>query len=210
MTKQPYPYDEDEFDALGADRVPVGVHRRPVPWWRHAMPFVVVLILAPVLAFTVVQVWSQENDPSGAPSPTAGATDTAGEDGSGDAGSTGEATGEETSDATGEASESATDEETTPADDLDRDLGVWVLNGAGVAGLAGETAARLADDGWTNVVTDDYSYRLPTSTAIFYTNDAMADEAEAIGEALGITALYEDADAASNGVVIVLRPDFVG
>lgn len=210
MTKQPYPYDEDEFDALGADRVPVGVHRRPVPWWRHAMPFVVVLILAPVLAFTVVQVWSQGNDPSGAPSLTAGATDTTGEETATGADGTDEGTGEETEEATDDASESPTEEETTPTDDLDRDLGVWVLNGAGVSGLATETTTRLQDDGWTNVVADDYSYRLPTNSAIFYTTADMADEAEAIGEELGITALYEDADAASNGVVIVLRPDFQG
>lgn len=209
MTKQPYAYDEDEFDTLGADRVPVGVHRRPVPWWRHALPFVVVLVLAPVLAFTVVQLWSQESDP--------GADQTAAEASAGDDGTAGG--GEETTDegeagqdgeTTEEESESPTEEETTPDDDLDRDLSVWVLNGAGVSGLAGEVTAQLADDGWSNVVADDYSYRLPTDSAIFYTTADMADEAEAIGDSLGIAALHEDPDAASNGVVIVLRPDFQG
>ena len=208
MSKQPYAYDEDEFDTLGADRVPVGVHRRPVPWWRRTLPFVVVLVLAPVLAFTVVQLWSQETDPapdptsaevSGSDDPSAGGEETTDE---GEPGQDGESTDEE--------SESPTEEETTPADDLDRDLGVWVLNGAGVGGLAGEVTAQLADDGWSNVAAADYSYRLPTDSAIFYTTADMADEAEAIGDELGITALYEDPDAASNGVVIVLRPDFQG
>lgn len=204
MSKQPYSYDEDEFDALGADRVPVGVHRRPVPWWRHAMPFVVVLILAPVLAFGVVQLWSQEAGPSSDPTPTA------------EAGTSGDGTGEEPTDettdegddATTDESESPEDEETTPEDDLERDLGVWVLNGSATVGLAGEVAAQLDEGDWTNVETSDYSYELPTESAIFYTTADMADEAEAIGEELGISALYEDPEAASNGVVIVLRPDF--
>ncbi len=209
MTK-PYAYDEDEFDALGADRVPVGVHRRPVPWWRHALPFIVVLVLAPVLAFTVVQVWSQESDPGTDPTPPAaattdGTTDPAGGETTDGQATDGETTGSE--ETTGE--ESPTEEETTPAEDLNLDLSVWVLNGAGVSGLAGETAARLEDEGWTNVSAGDYSNELPTETAIFYTNAEMAAEAEAIGEQLGITVLYESADAASNGVVIVLRPDFL-
>lgn len=203
MSKQPYSYDEDEFDALGADRVPVGVHRRPVPWWRHAMPFVVVLILAPLLAFGVVQLWSQEAGPNSDPTPTAGA------DESGD-GTEGEPSDEATDEdgAATDESESPEDEETTPEDDLDRDLGVWVLNGSATVGLAGEAATQLDEDDWTNVETSDYSYELPTETTIFYTTADMADEAEAIGEALGISALSEDAEAASNGVVIVLRPDF--
>lgn len=204
MSKQPYSYDEDEFDALGADRVPVGVHRRPVPWWRHALPFVVVLVLAPILAFGVVQLWSQEAGPNSDPSPTAGADDSAA-DGSGDGG------GEDPSDGTGDAeadeSESA-EEETTTEDDLDRDLGVWVLNGSPTVGLAGEAASQLEADDWTNIDTADYSNELPTESAIFYTTADMAEEAEAIGEALGISVLYEDPDAASNGVVIVLRADF--
>ncbi|WP_147915996.1 LytR C-terminal domain-containing protein [Ruania zhangjianzhongii] len=210
MSKQPYAYDEDEFDALGADRVPVGVHRRPVPWWRHALPFLVVLVLAPILAFGVVQIWSQEAGPNSDPTPTAGADDS-GADGSGDTGGeepSGEGTDETgESDADADASESP-EEETTPEDDLDRDLGVWILNGSATVGLAGEAASQLEADDWTNIDTADYSNELPTESAVFYTTAEMAEEAEAIGEALGIGALYEDPEAASNGVVIVLRSDF--
>ena len=175
-----------------------------MPWWRHALPFVVVLLLAPVLAFGVVQVWSQEAGPNSDSTPTAG-TDESAADGSGDGGEepSGDA-GEETD----SASESPEEEETTPEDDLDRDLGVWVLNGSATVGLAGEVAGQLEDGDWTNIDTADYSRELPTESAIFYTTAEMAEEAEAIGEELGISALYEDPDAASNGVVIVLRSDF--
>ena len=207
MSKQPYSYDEDEFDALGADRVPVGVHRRPVPWWRHALPFVVVLVLAPLLAFGVVQLWSQEAGPNSDPSPTARADDSAA-DGSGDG--SGEDPSDGATDETGEDAEESesAEEETTPEDDLDRDLGVWVLNGSATVGLAGEAASQLEADDWTNIDTADYSNELPTESAIFYTTADMAEEAESIGETLGISVLYEDAAAASNGVVIVLRSDF--
>src|SRR5699024_9998871 len=108
---------------------------------------------------------------------------------------------------TEEPSETPSEEESTAAE-LNHDLGVWVLNGAGVTGLAGQTAAQLQDSGWTNVTAANYSSELPTSSAIYYTNAEMADEAEAIGEELGIGALHENPEAATNGVVIVLRTDF--
>lgn len=211
MSNQRYPYDEDEFDRLGADRVPVGVHRRPVRWWRRVLPFVVVLIVAPILAFAVVQFWSQ-GTPQAGPAESTEATVTAeespGESAAGAPESQSPSTeAEEPSSTEPTASPTPTEEEST-APELNYDLGVWVLNGAGVTNLAGETAAELESAGWANVTAANYSSELPTSSAIYYTNSEMADEAEAIGEALGISALHENPDAATNGVVIVLRLDF--
>ncbi|UFU03545.1 LytR C-terminal domain-containing protein [Ruania suaedae] len=200
-----YPYDEDEFDALGADRTPAGVHRERVPRWRQALPFLVVLVLAPLLAFVVVQAVSRDTiDPGADPTPSVGTSD---EETSGDA--TEEPVDEPTD---GEP----TDEETEPAEptelpaDLDQGVAVWVLNGTSEFGVAGESQAVLAEAGWTNVVTGDYAYSLPTTTTIYYRDEDIAAEAEAIGAELGITDLVEDANAAPNGIYVVLRPDQLG
>ncbi|SEE92908.1 LytR C-terminal domain-containing protein [Ruania alba] len=212
-TQDPYPYDEDEFDALGDDRVPQGVHRAPVPWWRQALPFLVVLILAPILAFVVVQAVSDQSSVGPEASPTVSES-TTGEDAEGDAdgGQTEEPSDEptETEDPTetAEPTDELT-EEPSETVDLDQGLNVWVLNGAGVVGLAGETAGILGDAGWSNVVADDYGFNQPTDSTIYYRDAEMAEEAEAIGEEVGISTVVEDASAAPNGIYVVLRPDFV-
>ncbi|HLS14850.1 MAG TPA: LytR C-terminal domain-containing protein [Beutenbergiaceae bacterium] len=211
MSKQPYPYDEDEFDRLGANRVPIGVHREPVHWWRRALPFVVVLIVAPLLAFGVVQLWSQ-----GTPQAGPAGTDQSSVEADAEGGSAPSESAQQSDSPTAEESEETPAEESSPTPseeestepELNYDLGVWVLNGAGVTGLAGQTSAQLQDAGWHNVTAANYSSELPTTSAIYYTNSEMAEEAEAIGAELGISALHEDADAATNGVVIVLRMDF--
>ena len=206
MSKQENPHPDDEFDVLGADRTPQGVHRSPVPRWRQWLPFILVVILAPTLAFVAVKALS--NDPE--PTATTTVTSTA------DAGATTEPATEEPTDATpdGATSEGSTSEQpseepsTTAAAALDHSVSVYVLNGAGRTGLAGTVAETLGGDGWTNVIPDNYSRQLPTATTLFYTNADFEDEAQAIGEELGITTLVESADASSNGVVIVLRSDF--
>ncbi|TDE94198.1 LytR family transcriptional regulator [Occultella glacieicola] len=199
MSNRDYPHPEDEFDALGADRTPQGVHRAPQSRWRQLLPFLVVIILAPLLAFGAVRLLSGgfggTDDPTGAASSTT-------------------EPGEPTpTDATTEAptEEPTTEEPTTeePAD-LDQDLSVYVLNGAGVSGLAGAAAEALTDEGWTNVTPENYSRELPTSSAVFYTTADMAEEAAAVGELLGVTDLIEDSSAASDGIVVVLREDFRG
>ncbi|WP_159621215.1 LytR C-terminal domain-containing protein [Ruania rhizosphaerae] len=208
-----YPYDEDEFDTLGADRAPEGVHRARVPWWRQALPFLVVLVLAPLLAFVVVQAVSR--DSGGDPEPTASvsSSETGGETGASEEPAEGESETDADGAGDGDATEEPTDDETDTTDesaDLDFGAAVWVLNGAGVGGLAGENQGVLTAAGWTNVVADDYAYSQPATTTIYYRDAEIAAEAEAIGAELGITDLVEDAAAAPNGIYVVLRPDFVG
>ena len=46
------PDDEfDEFDELGKRWVPQGAHRKPRPRWRVLLPYLIALLLAPVLAY---------------------------------------------------------------------------------------------------------------------------------------------------------------
>lgn len=200
MSREDYPYPEDEFDTLGEDRAPQGVHRAPLPRWRQLLPFLIVLVLAPTLAFVAVRALT--GDGGGAPDPTTTVTQAP----------TSEAPTDEATEETSEPADeetTATEEPTTEeAADLDRSIGIWVLNGSGVSGLAADTVAVLEEDGWTGASAADYGRAQPSATTLFYDNADQAEEAAAVGELLGISNLVENADAADGDIVIVLRSDF--
>lgn len=223
MSRQDYPYEEDEFDVLGADRTPQGVHRAPVSRWRQLLPFAVVIVLAPLLAWVGVSALSGNFGGDAEDPPPVTATeeqDGEGEDGEGAAGEEADGEGTETDD--GAAEENGTEENGTdetddaeeteePTDeelDLDRNVRVLVLNGTSTAGLAGSAANVLTTEGWTNTATADYGQAQPAVTTLYYHDALVAEEAEAVAADLGIEATVESASAASQGVVIVLRDDF--
>lgn len=158
MAQDEYPYPEDEFDRLGKNRSPQAVHRAPRPWWRTWGPLIAVVVLAPVLAIVLVQFISSDGgDAAAEPDATATATS--------------EVTAEETADGTdpaesAEPTDSGEDpvveetteptvEETTEAP-LDQSVAVSVLNGASIAGLAGETTDILIAAGWANATAGNY------------------------------------------------------
>lgn len=201
MSRDDYPYPEDEFDALGADRTPQGVHRAPLPRWRQLLPFIIVLILAPTLAFVAVRALSGDD---GGNAPTGSQTSTT------EPATTGEPTSEESAEETTGEDQTSTEEATTdePAADLDYTTQVWVLNGSGVSGLAAQTVEVLVADGWQDAIAGDYARPQPSGTTLFYDNPDQADEAQAVGELLGITNLVESSDAADGDIVIVLRSGF--
>lgn len=203
-SKDDYPYPEDEFDALGQDRAPQGVHRAPPPRWRQLLPFIIVLVLAPTLAFVAVRLVSGGNDD---PDPTTTTSQEPTTDEPTDP-DTGSSTDESTDTTTDAGSEDPKDETSEPTGDLDYATQIWVLNGSGVSGLAADTAAALEADGWQDVNPADYNRAQPSATTIFYDNADQVDEAQAVADALGITALSENADAADGDIVIVLRTDF--
>lgn len=223
MSNEEYPYPEDEFDALGARRVPQGVHREPPPRWRSWLPYVLVLVLVPLLTFGAVKFFA--GDPASDPEPTATeSVDSTTEDpGDGDEAEpadtdspTGEEPGDEPGgdDTDGETGDGEPGEEEPgegsddPGAELDYATSVLVLNGAGIQGLAGEVADALEGEGWTNTEADNYSADTPLETALYYTSEEFVAEAQAVADALGITNLIESETGASNGVVIVIRTDF--
>jgi hypothetical protein len=171
-----------------------------MPRWRQLLPFLIVLVLAPTLAFVAVRVWS-----GGAGEPSAGdpGQTTAAE-------TSAEPTSEETTEEPTSEEPTTTEEATTeePTSDLDMSIQIWVLNGSGVAGLAADTAAVLESAGWEDANAADYGSSGPTSTTIFYDNADQADEAQAVGDELGISTLVESSDAADGDIVLVLRSDF--
>lgn len=201
---------EDEFDVAGRDRAPEGVHRSPRPLWRALLPVVAVIVLAPLLAWGAISLLGGGEDPAAAPTATATATAAATEGGTESATEGGTATAEPT----GAASEEPTDatptpEETEPAANVELGTPIAVLNGAGVGGLAGEVVGRLAAEGFTGGVADNYASATPATTTLYYNNAGLQATAEEVASVLGITNLVESASA-TQAIAIVLRADFTG
>ncbi|MEE6281470.1 LytR C-terminal domain-containing protein [Georgenia sunbinii] len=200
-------YPEDEFDIAGDERAPQGTHRAPRSPWRALLPYLLVIVLVPLLAWGAVGLLGGGNDGAGddtptAAEPTAEPTDVPDE------------TDEPTDDPDPETTEPAEPEEPTTDDDgLGADVitstSISVLNGASIAGVAGDAAADLTDAGFTAVSASDYGAGSPDVTTLYYRNADLAPTAEAVGEILGIDNLVELASATQNvEIAIVLRADF--
>lgn len=201
----PYDYPEDEFDvADDGVPAPVGVHRAQAPVWRSWLPLLLVLVLAPLLAWGAVTLLGRAgSSPAGgssAPAATAGAVEAT------DAG--GQAA-EEAAPATEEPAEPAT---TEPAAQADYTTGVTVLNGTSTTGLAGRTGDRLTNAGFTavSVPSGAYSQAAPEVTTVYYASADNAATAQAVADSLGVTNVVESVESAqSNPIVVILRSDFV-
>ena len=154
----PYEYPEDEFDARNDEaHEPIGVHRAPVPAWRSWVPLLAVIVIVPLLAWAAVTLLGKAGytAPSAQGSASASATaELAGGEEATEA--TAAAEGEQTAapqeSAAGESEPVQTEEPAAPAvQDADLTTGVTIHNGSSVNGLAGRTADRLANAGYTDV-----------------------------------------------------------
>lgn len=200
MTKSHYPYPPDEFDTRGTEGAPVGVHREPRSGWSAAWPF---LLVAVIFAGIAVGIVSFLSDDAGTPGSNPAATAT--QAGEADGGEDGEASPEPSADGDGEGEGEGEGESTEepagdgPTDDeiaalvaaADSAAPIVVENasaaaGASVQGLAGDTAALLTAQGFTDVVTADYlGDGAPASSVVRYVGDR-AESAAAVAAVLGI------------------------
>lgn len=198
-------YPEDEFDVAGRERAPQGTHRAPRNPWRALLPYALVIVLVPLLAWGAVGLLGSgggTGDGGDAQDTETTAPPTAEE--------TTEPADEEPTDAEGttEGEEGESPDEGLPADVITT-TSISVLNGAGISGIAAEAAGQLTDAGFTDVVAADYGASAPEATTLYYRNADLAPTAEAIGDLLGIETLVELASATQNvEIAIVLRADF--
>lgn len=195
-----YPYPKDEFDEPPAPGQPVGVHLPRRGTWDRLRAFVIVLVIAAVLAYGIVWWFStQTTDKDDAAAPT---TTSAAPVEPTDAATTDEGAEEPT--------DEPTDEETTEeADELDRSVAIRVLNSTNVSGLAGTAAGALVDDGWSGAEAANFTGTPPSVTSVWYQSEEYADEAEAIAESLGV-AEATLVDTLVGPVSVILRPDYAG
>ena len=195
-------YPEDEFDIAARDRGPKGVLRQAESAFRRLLPFLIVIVAAPLLAWGILSLLNEDGDGGPVASPSAPATTASA---TASAPATASPTPEATATATPTPEPSPTP--TEAAEQVALDAPVAVLNGAGIAGIAGRTADRLTEAGFTAVTAGNYASAQPTNTTIYYNNAELAPTAQAIGVELGIDLMVELASA-TDSLVVVLRGDF--
>jgi hypothetical protein len=193
-------YPQDEFDRIPETAARQGVHReRLVPVRGSGLGLKIVVgvlaLLVGLAAYFLLPRLELGGSQGSAqvPQVTASAT------GGGDQSSPDRASSPAASEATASAA---------PADGaVDKSQVLNVLNSTGVPGLASTAAGRLAAEGWSATVPGNWAGTPLETSVVFYNSEAQRPSAEAVGSALGITAVQETAEV-SPAVTVVLGPGF--
>ncbi|MDU0967655.1 MAG: LytR C-terminal domain-containing protein [Actinomycetaceae bacterium] len=175
-------YEEDEFDRAAAAQ-PAGAHRQPVSRMKLAWPFLVAIIVAPLLAWGMVTLFQHGSGSSESASPSQTATQ--------------------------QATQSTTPTSTTPAVDKAK-VSVTVYNAAGVKGLAASAAEKLKTDGFTTVTPTNATGRGISQSTVYYTREDLKAPAEDAAKVLGIGTVAPKPQGFQmpDGVVVYLLSDY--
>lgn len=215
-------FPPDELDEL-ASSAPIGVHRRPTSPWRAVIPFIVIIIVVPLAAWAIV--WMVQNvggSSDGEQSSTlvttqsedtevdAGADESVVDDADADADADANTGDSQTSDNSADSSNSTDgddeDDQTTveEAPSVEYGTTVQVLNNTSITGYAASQASILQEAGFTNVTAGNATNWMATVSAVYYASEDLEATAQAIGEALGISAVYLNSTDVASGVVVIL------
>lgn len=209
--RKKYPYPEDEFDEVGAADGPQGVHRAERSTGSKVLPWIVVLVLVPLISFGIVFYLSQNDSDFGdvlfgdddRPGTSEGPRDDAADDEQdSDAGSEGEApesdedSAEDDSEG-GEADDPSPDDEEAedeePAAEVNRAAQVRVLNATRISGLAALGTERVRADGFSEVAADNYTGGTTRANSVVkYLGEEMLPTAQQVAQVLRIDDVVED------------------
>lgn len=166
-------YDLDEFDRAG-DKHPVGAHRQPEPRWKTLLPFLLVLILVPILAWAAAAIISGGFKPD--EKPVAEQTQQH---------QTTKPEKKPTQQPQTTKPKKDTDKADISQEDKDR-ADIAILNVNAPTGTAGSVQEYLRQHDYTNIVATNSAGVGITGTSVFYADDQSRDVAEDIGSALDI------------------------
>lgn len=209
-------YEPDEFDQIAEQSGPVGVHRAPRPWWTRLLPPLLAFLIAGLVALGIaVVLWNQDIvGPSTDSTPTVTVTPPAQQTPEPEPTVTDTATEEPTSPEPDEP-EVEPEPEPTQTEDPEpvivTDAQIHVRNGANVQGLAGEQQSVLETAGYTNIEANNIqSSQIPGgANVVTYSEERLADTAQAVADALGIAAV--DGSGTPGGaeieVLLATNPD---
>ncbi|MBU4213082.1 MAG: LytR C-terminal domain-containing protein [Actinobacteria bacterium] len=206
MSKASYPYPDDEFDTPADPDGPRGIHRAPRSAWSRWWPFLVVIVVVPLIAFGGVWFAARNGYVSDIPglggassSARAGADDEA----SADAGAPDDGTSDAPSESAAAPQAPAAPAPSQPAGPV-LSTKVNVVNAAGVSGLAATAATKLQAAGFTAVTTGNGSKGGATSSTVFYASEGLATTAQQVATTLGLTTVTLSADKAGGAISVVL------
>ncbi|WRS31101.1 LytR C-terminal domain-containing protein [Actinomycetaceae bacterium MB13-C1-2] len=199
-----YPYDE--FDDL-PDDAPVGVHRKQQSPWQTVLPFLLVLIIVPLLAWGATELikgrgtdievppvagQSEQEQSSQSTNPIAPLP----EDGP---------TGAPDNPAEAEEAEEEKPAEEKPAEvAANMEASIAVLNASGVEGFAAQNQVRLAEAGFTNAWADNAADAGWTQSAVYFRDASLQPTAAKVAEVLGIPTVLEDAAVTGELDIVVI------
>lgn len=203
--RKDYPYPEDEFDVAGSAGGPEGVHRAERSTARKVAPWIVVLLVVPLIAFGIVFYLSQNDADMGGlfnddePAPTQPTDDADSPEPDAGEGTAGEGEGEEEEPDADEAEEEPDAEPPAP---VDREVRVQVLNATGISGLAGVSSETLQADGFSSVAPDNYrGGGTRAKSVVKYTHEELKPTAEQVAQVLGIDDVVEDPEPGDSIIV---------
>jgi hypothetical protein len=196
-----YPYPADEFDSAAARVGPQGAHRSPRSRWQRLGPFLLVLVLFPLLAFGAVTWLSNWDGLPGVIAPPVSEDDETMPAATDPAVAT-----EPTETATTPPPVETPTEPPAPVADLARV--VEVFNSTNRSGLAASAAERVKEAGFTSVTAENWTGEDPAASVVYYPAAADVATAQAVAAALGITAVEESAADADEGITVVLAADY--
>ncbi len=195
MSKAAYRYPPDEFDATPDPDAPRGVHRAPRSAWSRWWPFLLVLIVVPLIAWAAVTYLADEGRLPGndaeEPLPTSATT----------------APTPTSTQTAAEPTPTVTAEPTPTEAAPNLATPVSVLNGAGIGGLAGRQADELRTAGFTDVTPGNATSDTPVASTVFYGSEDLRSTAELVASTLGLDTLVLSPIDAPQGITVILRED---
>lgn len=120
-----------------------------------------------------------------------------------------------TGSATASASGSAQATETAPTTsasavaEVDKTVGVTVLNSTRTSGLAKKATTALQGKGWTNAKFSYDSATSHTTSVVYFAKSSQKDTAQALVDDLGVGSAKQSSSMATKGITVVLGTDYV-
>ncbi|MBV7362898.1 LytR C-terminal domain-containing protein [Actinomycetaceae bacterium TAE3-ERU4] len=197
-------FQPDEFDEA-AQNGPRGVHRAPEPWWRWMLPFLVVLLVVPVVSWGAMYLLTTGR--SALPSQVRVVTVEA----------TAETPEKETTPKTVEPSTPAPAATLEPTKESPEPNGavepgkvkVIVLNGTRVQGLAASAVQKLKGEGFTNNTASNARGWATRVSTVYYPDASLRAAAQKVAQTLKIDSVKEFSGSKDkDAVTVILRSDY--
>ena len=198
-------YPKDDFDGVPEGN-PVGVHRRTRNPWAPVVPFLLVLVLVPLIAWGVATL-IQRNVPQ---------AEVGGVQSQSQSQQAQSATDQAQSDvvipesnlptaAPDDPNENPDEPADTPEPEatVDYAASVAVLNGTTISGYAAEFAGYVTTGGFTNVSTGNAATWPTDQNSVFYPSADLRATAEAVAAAAGIANVVEGGFEEAPGSIVV-------
>lgn len=195
-------YEPDEFDEAAED-MPVGVHRAPHPRWKSLLPFLVALIVGPLLAWGAIAFIVNRVDTH--PAAKAPASQSQQKSEAKDSAAKDQQKSESKEDKKVEQEEQKADNQ------IDHGASIRVYNNSdnkAPAGSATAAAQKLKKDGFKDVNAGN-SKSSYTSSTVLYSDSGLEATAQEIAKKLGLSNVKLDAQAVGDAkIAVILTSDY--